>query len=432
VDREGELLFAESFVGRAARGDFVVPHPQEARVRVRDKAGNAIAGTTIRIEAGANLWGARPNALGGHRSMCEWRIVGETDAAGETIVSVPTRAKGIPYPRGFSMLVASKRGYRASLGGFYGGIVIDGEGRGKLPEDGVLPFTLEKAATWSGRIVDSGGRPEEGTSVEVSAQMLLPMGGGGLREYATQFQTLTNADGTFRFDELSKEFASVLCHVGMPRSDRGLRQRAPALLKVDLEQPLLLDFRTLPVLGLHVLDSNGLPARNAHVMLLPVPIGERKLDASTHILRLDNAGKASVPMQPGSWQVLATDGIGLQWKVVEVTKDRRVSLKLAELPVLRGTILKDPDASLRQIHFGVNGESYRGGDTMDEGIVRSIGTSLNGWLLAGTVIGKEGAFTMHFAEVDRTELRTYVKLAKQRVSFRLSAGAGLVLDLRSK
>ncbi len=432
VNRDGELLFAESLNEARMLDGFVVPHPQVARVRVCGAAGNAIANAVIRMEADTRCWGERPNALGGHRSLSEWRVVGKTDDAGELRVSVPTRREGSSYPHGFSMMVASKRGYRASLSGFYGGVVIDGNASASWPEDRVLPFTLEKAATWSGRLVGRDGLPAQNLPVEVSAQMLLPMDRGGFRQYATAFRSATDVDGSFCFEQLPKEFAEVLFHVGMPRSADGVRERAPAFRKVDLKQPLLLDLRTLPKLDLHVLDLNGLPARNAHVLLLPVPIGERKLDASTHIVRLDNAGKARVPVQPGRWQVVATDRFGLHWTVVDVTKDQSVAIRLAELQVLRGTVLKDPATRRSRIKFGINMQHVGFGGVMNEGIVPAIGAPLNRWLLGGTEIGEDGAVAFRFASVERTQLGAFAKAASKSAEFLLMPGSGLEIDLRSK
>lgn len=427
LTRDGEVLCADTVM----RPDWTlpVPWPEATRVRVRDKQGNAVAGATIRMEFGWSSYWPDPKTLGGPHPLTEWRVVATTDAAGEAVVDVPVRKWSQYFPARFSMMVASKRGYRASCSGFLASSrVVDGVTVEGLPEHGVLPFTLEKAETWSGRIMGRDGRPAANLPLEVSAQMKLSSNGGRSREYATAFRTTTSADGTFQFEELPKGFEDVLLHVGMPSSEAGVSRRAAAFLKPRLDRPLLLDLGTLRALDLQVVDSRGVPARNAYVLLLPVPIGQRKLDASTHVLRLDNRGRASVPVQPGAWQVMVTDRIGLGWKVLNVIKDQTVSLKLDELQVLSGTLLVDADAPYRHMEFGIASETSSA-VPMHSGIVRSIGTPLNRWLLAGSKIAADGAFTLRFVTVDKTVL--WVS-GFGWLRFPLVAGSGMEFDLRKK
>lgn len=427
VTRTGELLFAEFL--RGGSESLVVPEPEPVTVRVRDEAGNVIAGATIRIEAGTELWGKRPNAMGGHRSLAEWRVVATTDAIGEASVLVPTKKRSRTYAR-WSMMVASKRGYRASFSGFFGGVVVDGVADARLPEHGVLPFTLAKAETWSGRVVAWDGRPAAHTPIEVSAQILLPMRVGSFRKYATAFQTTTDSDGAFHLDQLTKEFADPLLHVGV-RPEPQSRRRAPAFLKPDLMQPLQIDFRTLPILELQVTTSHGEPARNAHVLLLPVPIGERKLDDSTHTLRLDNLGRALVPVQSGRWQVLATDGLELGWTVLDAKANQVVSLPLAKLAEIHGTLLMDAGTPRRHISFAIERESWFA-DPRESGVTRAIAPELNRWLLNRTEIMANGAFTMRFAKLEDCEIWTGLRVGGWRASMPLVARDGLELDARTK
>jgi len=179
--------------------------------------------------------------------------------------------------------------------------------------------------------------------------------------------------------------------------------RTPALQVPVLDRPLSLNVRALPIVTLIARDIAGDPARNATVVLLPMPVGPSALENATHMFVLDAAGTARVRVEPGRWSVFVTDRIGFAHTVVEISAPVDLAMDLQELGVVRGRILTDGKPPYDEIQFVPGPVSFRATDVDAAAkALRVYGHRVNQWLATNTRLADDRTFELRFLDVGTT------------------------------
>lgn len=426
VNADGDIVFAERDRSGVDRIGFDVRQPGKIPVRVVDEAGKPIAGATIRGDSCRYLWGARSNSVTGTLPICRWRVLGKTDANGEVVVTMARLTNSLLYQAG--MMMASHPGYRASLGGFCAGVIVDGAGAHGNKPDKVLPFTLVKAKRWGGQLIGKDGQPLGGVPLQLTGKVLIPLSQNSQTFFDTSLLVTSAADGSFSFDGIPSGLGNCLLHVGTQEQLAGPGTRAPALLAADFESPLRLDLRQLLTVELVVKDPVGQPARGARVLLVPLPMDDREVDPSTYTLRLDQRGCATVPVQAGRWQIMAINREAFGMQSLEVKRDELLVLRMQEHELVAGRVLMDAGADRGAVSCMISSWSH--GNASGEGITPELGRRLNDWLARGVVVGRDGSFTWPFVPHARQQYGGHMSIGGKAKTVHLVQDEGLVVDLR--
>jgi hypothetical protein len=413
-DDAGALWWSERIDPAATPATFTMPPPRTIPVRVVDAAGAPVAGADIRAYA-AQPWRAGHHALTPPPPLVEWRIVGRTDATGTAAVVVPCRDDPFADPRATApLLLAGKPGHAGALGGWCGQRIGE-DALAARSSERLVTFTLAPRAAFAGRLLGTDGKPIADRAVALSGRCSMPLPKGAVLRMPAMFTARTAADGTFAFGSLPPLEAPVL-HVPSTEPKR----RPPALFVPDLAQPFVLDASRLATIDLVVRGVDGEPARGADVVLLPSPIGDHELDASTWRGRLDNRGTAQLQLQPGTWSLAGADRSGFALTTVDCAGAKPLELSLAALPVLRGAIALVVDDRPEHAQLFVNGISHGSAAPPEPtATLRALGAAFNPWYAACTVVAADGSFELPFLDVPGTRYSGGIRIGQRFTELRL-------------
>ena len=426
-DGEGRLIYAERL--RPANEDvhFSMPPPQQVAVRVKDDKGTPVAGATIYVERGAR---ARRSGriLGGHRRLAEWRQVGETGIDGSALVTVANRGDPLAG-KGHAMFRASKLGHQDSIGGWNGQIIIDGAGAdtGKVPPKRTeLPFTLRPAEPWCGTMRDETGAPLADIGLELTTVLTMRLASGSGLFHETSFRTTTDTDGKFTLPKLPEGLTTPTLVID--------HSHPPALLEPALDKPFELDLRSVFSVEIEVTAVSGDPARAAQVMLLPLPIGTRKLSATTYRDRLDNRGRMTVRAQRGKWALFVTDRVGFANVLIDAGTPSKLDVQLQDLATMRGRVLVNEGFPVSKLRFSTSSSSSsRVARTGVAAALPAIGRLFNQWLVPQAAVAEDGSFTVRFLDVPGSHYSGRVRAGSKSEKIRFEAtGEPVEIDLRLK
>lgn len=429
VNASGGIVHAELIRKKGDEIEMAMPPPGKIPVRVVDDAGNPVANAMIRGDSCTDLWGPRPASPTGTRPVREWRVLGTTDANGEAVVTMARPTNSLLYRAG--VLMASQPGYRASLGGWYTGVIVDGARPAKKPV-GVVPFTLTKVDRWGGRVIGKDGQPLAGVPLQLTGRVLIKLGPQSRTFFPLNLRAKTAADGSYSFDGLPDGIGNCLLHVGVDEQIAATRMRAPALLAIDFGKRLIVDFRKLHTVEITVKDPSGEPARSARLLLVPLPMDGRQIDPSTYTLRLDQLGRASVPVQVGRWQVVAIDRGGFVTDILDVDGRESLALRMRSHGRVGGEVLMDSIEDRFDVHCMIMWVAHNGAAT-DQGVTPKLAEQLNRWLTKGVVVTKTGTFSWPFLSWGQPKLGGQMRLGDKSSIVALDGSESeVVVDLRSK
>jgi len=414
IDATGVVLCTQRFDPTPDGVRFAIPPPQTIPVRVRDESGAPIDAASIHVRTSFGRGSSRHFLIPPPRGS-EWRLVGHTGPDGTASVLVPCREdpfsfQGIDGP----LLLATKPDHAGTAGGF-GKLTPQASGTPRARE---LALTMRAAQPWRVRILDESGHAVPPTVVRLATGIVLRTTGGGVVPDVT-FTPRPGDDGWLLFDMLTPalEATTLLVHTSPAADSRpnvakdGPREprhvRAPALLTPRRDQPLDLDLRTLPMLTLRVTDASGGPARDASVVMVPLPIDSWQPNDATHAFHLDATGAARTRVQPGRWFVFVTDRSGFTSTDLDVTRSQDLALQLEQLASMRGRVL-GPKAG-GNVEFSVHSHVERvpANDDVSRAM-RAVAYRANSWLAANTSVAADGTFTLRFVDVPGSSFEGWV------------------------
>jgi hypothetical protein len=412
-DSAGMQQWCEVLIATTNDISFEMPPPQVIPVRVSDEQGKPVASAVIRVQTMCKLW--RPNLLKlAVPQPVDWEIRGRTATDGTARVVVACQHDPFVDPHTDApMLIASKAGYAGSLSGWNGQLIVNGSWI-QNPTVTELAFTLPPAAAFAGRLIGLDGKPRRKQLIVLRCHSVFEMGGSVMRT-PTAFYTHTAEDGTFSFASLPTIAAPVLRIASVDEATR-----APILHSPALDQALELDFRQLATVELTVRNVAGEPARNADVIVMPMPVEDHLLDETTWRCRLDNHGTARLRVQPGEWSVIVSDRIGFVHRSVECRGARKLDLQLVPLAVVRGRVLINEADHVAGIRTKIAGASYTGAFGVEpSATLRAVGMRLNQWLAESTRVQDDGTFELRFLKVPDAHFSGRVTLGERYAGFRL-------------
>jgi len=114
---DGEVLWAETIEATPRGRVLHIPPPGDIEVSVRDAAGAAVPGATVRRHVRTYATTASDAVLVGDRDYAAWANVGQTDAAGKLTFRTPTPQSAKPN----LWLLTSKDGHTMSIDGLWDG-----------------------------------------------------------------------------------------------------------------------------------------------------------------------------------------------------------------------------------------------------------------------------------------------------------------------
>ena len=296
----------------------VVPPPQRVRLLVRDEAGAALAGASVRLRVGRVMPWQR-DTLG---SVVEerWRPLGTTGDNGMCAVEVPYAVDPLQIQKhGDLLFFVGAPGRPSVVGGVFRDNLYVDDRRAPKPVLAELPFTLRPVAP----LVGSVGRVPKGTVVHLAAVCKLFTDRFGYSSDARSFVAPVAEDGTFRFEDLPADLHSCRCSVVTPSGAVTELPVFPSMPRRELpgellgEKPAVLSGGNFAELSLQFFEPTGGPARGLVALLTPALSTDVLVRDSTIRFPLDARGATRLRLAPGSWVVTAMSENGWVARLIE-------------------------------------------------------------------------------------------------------------------
>lgn len=371
LDKDGRPLWTQRG-STGARPVIRVPTPQEVPFRAVDEDGKPVAGAEVSLLMNAGHSSARGRLCNLPRRRI-WRALGETDAAGRLVESVPHR-EDLFQTKSWTpwMFVARKQGRKISYSGFFQReLFIDGKivAREERTE---LSFTLPKSERKAGTLRLSAERASANQPLMVRLGIrILNRENNGWTHESLRFCATTGADGTFSIPQCygPVDEVDVLLRGDAPRSALmapGAQRRTPARAAIlhgvrgYKGGALSFTIGQLPKLELQLLDDTGGPARGADLLFMSME-HDAECDEWTAHATTDSAGRVAVLLQPGKWFVFGRTARHMVQLAVTLREDQRHELQLKPMAAMRGRFVSGDGAPIAGARLDVHSSSSSGG-----------------------------------------------------------------------
>lgn len=386
--------------------------PQRAVVEVTDAAGAPLAGATVARLGTVYGKGAHwfPEPVHGER-----HFVGTTDAAGrvEVLVAAQLPLQQINYVPPL-VFVASKPGHGDALSGrlSQGGFDNLQLAETAAGEPGVLRVRCQLAAATAAPGKLRAGPGPLPAQVRFVARRHVLVDGEASYRIDDCWTAPVAADGTFARPAAAPSLALQAVEIPgvrpeLPASDPFAGAAVARHLVVPAAQfdgKRELDLRTVRALRVVVRDTQG-PVVGAHVLVVPKSGAQFVETALAMVAETVAAGRAVLPVVPGTWLVSAVCDGAWASAVVEVGKDVAVqTLTLqagASMPV---RVLGRDGEPVAGAHFVVDSVLSRPPEDAAPGWVHEFAVAFATWSLGRTRTDAEGRALLRFLSLPSVDL----------------------------
>ncbi|MBL8755081.1 MAG: carboxypeptidase regulatory-like domain-containing protein [Planctomycetes bacterium] len=311
---------------------LTLPPPRRIVLRVRDDAGQPVAGASLAQRTVA-VHHTGPGAAGACVREA-WRELGRSDGSGELTALLPDHREWL------EVFTARRDGFATAVAGRVGDDkrAIDARHAPQAPGD-ELHFTLAPARPLVGRILTDLQTPLAGVRAWVEVTFLLPLPQGGSTYVPLLEEVTTDAQGAWNARGVPADFV-------MPRLLAGPELPAPEGMQLP---PVLAEaagrvaalpavvLAELPQCTVQVTRADGSPAEGAAVFVVPTERRRWFVETWDARHRLDRARRLRLATASRAALLCCTDGVGFASARLDASTARLV-LQLDAMPAARWQI----------------------------------------------------------------------------------------------
>lgn len=391
-----------------------VPKPYRLAIRATDEKGRPLAKTCIeRILQAAGLRGP-------FRLSKAWSYPVATtgeDGTAEVLIAFDEDPFTVPCRDTILTFRARRDGHAAGCSGFSTQPFVNSLRVDAREPKGVLPFVLNASTAKRIRILAPEGQmPGVVYRMSFSGLQALPVREGALRLEEPD----VGGDGEL-------QVASLL--PPLPPDDPW--QRSALALPLVLPESAVdrgkLDLRSVVPLRLQVLDAGAGPAIGAHVLCSPKGTRSFVDPESATYVRADRAGRAVLPILPGSCFVIAVTDDGVAHSVVEAAAGLAPqTLQLHPFDRMRVRVVDGDGKPVEGVRFEPKGRSQFGSDSAER-VLCTVGWQLSSWAMRKTLTDANGNADVPFFAAPELYLHMEATKDNRTASdIQLQAGDGRV------
>ena len=428
LDAQGGLLH----VGRSYHGvnePLRLHPPRELRLAIRDAAGAPLADASLRVRL-FRLTDAGIDSFHTIRRSV-FRDLGSAGEDGTMLVKLPAVSDPFEDATGVNLLFAARvPGHAELLSGFAGGHRIDSDWRVLEQDPPVehpeIRLTLPAVELLEG-VVRVGDEPRAGCRVKLHANAKLHMSTTGYMHDLREFAATTDANGRFAFDRLPEELHSSQLTVSDASSGQVLayipprRGRALPVAEIDLSR--------VGVLDVLVLDERRGPSAGGVCYVRHV----NTFDRLSNVIRLctDSAGRASVPLWPGDYQVFSASMRGMGFEQVKVEPGAcRVEVAYAPYGRCQGVLVDGDGEPVAGARLSVQSDSVDSANA-EEAALLAFARARSRVLLRDQRTAADGTFAFPYVDIDGYTERLEFRWGRRRSAlFEPSSKGPIELRLR--
>ncbi len=376
--------------------------PQQIPFGAVDAQGAPGAGVEVRRRIRSRQLAAKWLLRGG-TERTEWRTLGKTDDDGRLVGRAPAAADPFEDCRESLFFCASAPGRMASWAGFAEQPFCDGKLLASKPNS--LRFVMREAVPFTVHLPAPLGAASLPQRAVVRAPIKVEMAdnNGWMHEWLA-FERTVDAAGRIVVEEMPATFAPCdFCLWPSPHQDRWIpndvRRSAPPSPVVvrPLTADATLDPGSFPLLRLAVRDEAELPCAQAEVLAVDLTRSHWDLNFMPH-WTTDSDGLSAVRLSPGPWGLLLRSETGFAWLRVDAQRDEELRLRLQPLPSLRGRLVGEDGAPVRdaRAYVSSSGMSVAAGAVGGDDVPGSLASSLiHAWCMQARS-GADGTFVVPF------------------------------------